>query len=347
MVALAAAAALAPGRAAEIMAPKRFPTWQTWNVAFPFVVLEKGEYRMYYTGTGADQLGAATSDFWATGLATSRDGQHWREGDEQEPVLAPPRLREGQLVPPPSAGPFDARQAFGAWVARDGAGWTMWYTGWSGERRSLGPGLSERVGFRIGLARSPDGRRFEKVPGPAGAGAVLGPGPSPEDGLGVGQPALLREGPAWLMWYEGYDGRAWRIFRATSGDSRAWHKQGLALGLGEPGSLDERGARNPVVLRRGGGYELWYQGLSARSPGIHVLRATSPDGLAWTRRGEVPLHLDPPLASGEEVHVDSVVPRPDGSCQVFFARERTESRPTSFGEVPRRGFSIFTEVVAP
>ncbi len=91
---------------------------------------------------------------------------------------------------------------------------------------------------------------------------------------------------------------------ATSADGVVWAKQGVALDLGGSGQ-DALGLRNPMVITRAGRYELWYQGRSANSPYYHVMRATSSDGLTWTRAGEVTLHPDAALDGSEMIHAST------------------------------------------
>lgn len=350
LVPLAAAAAFtetAP-RPREILAPRFFPSWQAFDVCYPFVFHDapSGEYRMYYTGTGDDQLSDAAWDRWATGLVTSKDLRQWEGPEDYLPVLAPYAFREGELTDGARRAEFDAMGAFGVSVLHDGSAYRMFYTGWNGDDRHLGGGVFEKVGFRIGLAMSPDGRRWSKQRGTAGHGAVLANGPEAEDTLGAGQPYVLKEGSRYLMWYEGYDGVAWRILSATSADGVAWAKQGVALGPGPAGAWDENGARNPVVVRRGGRLELWYQGWSRGVP--RVLRATSSDGRAWTRvPGEVGLRPQSPVAGGESIHVDSVLVRPDGSALVFFARQTLGVVGRKFGSVRRPSFRIYSASMEP
>ena len=128
-----------------------------------------------------------------------------------------------------------------------------------------------------------------------------------------------------------------------------WTRRGVALAPGGKGDLDHLGARNPVVVKRGGGYELWYQGKSASAPRCHVLRATSADGRAWKKEpGEVTLHPEDPLDGDEEMYVDSVLPLPDDCCQVFFAKENSSTRPVQDeGTVDMKRSCIYTEVVKP
>ena len=133
-------------------------------------------------------------------------------------------------------------------------------------RRTGAPrqGLTNKINYRVGYATSPDGVVWTKRPGNAGAGSVLGLGePGTPDSKSAGQPWVLKDGSAYHMWYEGFDGKTWRIFYAESTDGMTWTKRGAAF---EPAGRElsmSSGARNPVVVKRGGQYELWYQGRSA------------------------------------------------------------------------------------
>jgi hypothetical protein len=351
---LAAAAAQSPApRATLIQSPRLFAVWQAWDVLFPYALRDErsGRYLLYYTGTGVDSLSEAAWDFWSTGLVTSDDGARWQDMDDYAPVLAPRSYREGQVVDPEERlSRFDSVFAFGAVVIKDSPGYRMWYTGWNGAERANGDAPAERVGFRIGSAESQDGRQWKKTPGEAGGGAVLSPGPGAEDAAGVGQPFVRRDGGGYSLWYEGFDGRTWRLFRATSRDGQRWAKQGVALDPGPPGSLDERGARNPVVIRRRDRFEMWYQGRSRGAPEFHVLRAQSPDGVQWTKLpGEVSFHVEPRPTGSEAIHVDSVLVEPDGSCVAFFAVQSPATVPLGedLGGVRRLVFRIYSERVDP
>jgi hypothetical protein len=351
-LALAAAPAPpAPAAARLVLAPRFFPVWQARNVAFPFVVRDPrtGLFRMYYSGSGAAQLGQSAWDQWVTGLATSRDGIRWTFPDDYEPVLRAHRFATGEVTEPARRAHFDAMGAFGACVLRDGARHLMWYTGWGGDDAVDANGRARLARQRIGFASSADGVRWTKEKGDAGEGAVLGLGPDGgPDAQTVAQPSVVRDGGAYRMWYEAFDGRDWRIAAARSPDGRAWTREGVALEPGGPGAPDELGTRDPVVVRRRGRWEMWYQGRSRAAPAFHVLRAISDDGRSWTKLpGEVALRHDPPLQPDEVVHADSVIVRADGSCQVFLGRQRTLARRAAWGEARTRSFHIYSAVVDP
>jgi hypothetical protein len=341
-----------PPAARKLLTPTNFPGWQTHNVTFPVVVrdLARGVWRMYYTGSATDQVSDSAWDLWSTGVATSRDLVRWSYPDDYEPVLVGRRWREGDLVSlSGQEQAFDAIQAAVTSVWREGTEWRAWYTAWGGDERALGAGHVEPVHFRIGLATSPDGLTWTKRPGGAERGAALGLGEQGSiDAVSAAHPSVVKVGTTYHLWYEAYDGRTWRIAQARSPDGGSWTKEGAALEPGGEGALDAKGARRPVVRHTAAGYELWYQGQSSSRPAFHVLRARSADGLTWTKdASEVALHPDPPLKEDERIHVGSLLPRPDGSLLVFFAKETAAARPATWGTLEDRTTAIYSETVRP
>ena len=354
LAALAPVLGSAPALAAatRLLSPSFFPGWDSANVAHPFVVFDVGAnlYRMCYAAAGRNALNDSTWDQWVVGIATSSDTVTWRRNTTDFKAGLYARLfLDGEFVDPDeNSGIFDSMAAFGACVIKDGTAWKMWYTGWNGDRENLGGGLARQINFRIGYASSADGTTWTKQAGGAGAGAVLGLGSAGQaDAKGASQPVVLKEGSTYRLWYEGFNGSAWRILYATSSDGLTWTKQGVALQPGGAGSLDERGVRNPVVITRAGHYELWYQGQSAAVPNYHVMRATSPDGTSWTKAGQVTLTPDSPIAGSEQIHADSIIVKPDNSLLVFFAKQITTTTTGTYGQVSLRQFHIYSEVVNP
>ncbi len=334
-----------------MLAPTLFAGWQARHVADPVVVRDAatGRWRMYYSAAATDEVSPAAWDLWVTGLVTSPDGSRWSYPDAYEPVLTGRPFAEGEVVDERATSAFDALEARAGAVLRRGGLWWMWYTGWNGASRSLGPGLAEKARFRIGAATSPDGVRWTKRPGHADHGAVLAEGPDgAPDALGVASPSVLAGADGLTMWYAADDGGTSRIARATSTDGIAWTRSGVVLEPGGPGALDELGVRHPVVVRTRQGYELWYQGRSRTSPAFHVLRALSADGVRWTRvPGAVALEGDVAPAGDEEIRVGTVIARPDGRRDVFFSKETTETRRTPGGPMSRRSTAIYRQTVGP
>ena len=338
--------------ASKILSPRFFPGFECQHVCYPYVFYDAsaGHYKMYYAGSSTVEINESLFDQWMTGVATSTDTLTWtRKEDDYQPVIRAHKFLEGELVDPDvTSGEFDSIMAIGACVLKDDSTYKAWYTGWGGEFEHVGGGICNKINYRIGYATSPDGINWTKHVGSAGAGSVLGLGPpgSP-DAKGVGQPHILKEGSTYRMWYEGFDGSIWRILYATSNDGVTWTRRGTALNPGTGSDPDALGCRNPVVITRNGHYELWYQGQSGSEPNYHVLRATSSDGLTWTKAGEVALHPDDSLDGSERIHVDSIIVQADNSCRVFFAKENTTVRNLVYGTVYDKNFHIYTEVVNP
>ncbi len=337
----------------KILSPKFFPGWQAHNVCYPFVIEDPdtGGYRMYYSGTGTCQINDSVWDQWTTGMVTSPDSLNWKLPDNYEATLNAWKFYEGDVVDPEECSAvFDSICAMGPCVVRDGSGYKMWYTGWNGDLEELSGGLVNKINYRIGYATSPDGITWTKVQGTAGAGSVLGLGaPGELDACGVAHPHVIKEESLYRMWYEGYDGSTWRIFYATSTDGINWTRQGLAIDVGANGAPDAVSVRNPVVIMRNGQYELWYQGRGTTAPHHHILRATSPDGITWTKvQGQVTLRPpDDTLDNDESILVDSIIVRSGGACQVFYAKQNTKIEPVANGSVKLRFYHIYTEVVNP
>jgi hypothetical protein len=342
------------GSSAMILSPRFFPGWQMYNVSYPFVIQVPGtgKIRMYYAGSATELINDSFADQWVTGYVTSdlSDTINWTFPIDYEQVLFARRFMEGDVVDPDeTANVFDSLHATGACLMVEGSTYKSWYSGWNGQTEPTGPGICRKINFRIGYATSSDGIHWSKFSGSAGAGAVLGLGQAGQaDSKGAAHPHVLKIGGNYRMWYEGFDGTTWRLMSATSSNGQSWSKQGVALSPGGAGSLDERGLRNPLVLGRNGQYELWYQGQSTASPNFHILRATSPDALTWTKvPGQVTLHPDTPVSGNESILVDSAIVQADGKVQVFFAKETASSRTATYGTLTRKNSYIYTEVVNP
>lgn len=327
--------------------------WEKNHVCYPYVMYDAdaGNYKMFYAGNGGPEFNESAWSQWHTGMVTSTDTTSWvRRDDKYEPVLYAKKFYEGDLIDPDeSAGVFDSIFAVGACVTKEGSTYKAWYTGWGGETEHIGGGLENKINFRIGYATSTDAIDWTKYSGSAGAGAVLGLGSvGAADAKGAGHPHVIKDGSTYRMWYEGFDGSTWRILYATSSDGISWTKQGVALNPGGGGALDELGCRNPVVIDRNGTYELWYQGRSTSDPNYHVMRATSPDGLTWTKvSGEIYILTDDPVDADEQVHVDSILVQPDDSLWAFFGKEVRSGQMKTYGRVYSKQYVIYRQEMNP
>ena len=344
------AAAPSPGQAVDITGQSG--EWDGGHRMFPFALQDTSidGYKLYYSAGSRYEISDSAWGQWMIGLATSKDGVSW--GYDQSthlPVVPAMRWLQGDVLNPDDlAKVFDSVYAIGACAIRDGPVYKMWYTGWAGEVDHVIGGIENKINYRIGYATSKDGVTWEKYPGKAGSGAVFVPDPAnPHDCKGVGQPFVVKDGGVYRMWYEGFDGKSWRILSATSQDGIAWTRTGTVIDMGGKDALDRRGARNPVIIDRAGSRELWYQGRSSSDPKHHVLRAVFKNG-AWEKMpGEVVLHPPTPVTGNEAIYVDSALVLPDGSLQVYFARENLTTSQVTEGIVENRRYSIYTEVVNP
>jgi hypothetical protein len=196
---------------------------------------------------------------WHTGLATLGAGGAWRK---QGRVLSPdPATWEGRYI-----------AANGPVLAHDG-GYLYWY--------QAGPKDTPR----IGLARSRDGRTWQKVPHP-----VLDLGPrSSWDERAVADPYVVRIGAWFYLYYLGQDrARRQRLGVARSADGVTWEKlrTNPILELGAYGAFDEVGLGEPAVWQAQGFYWMFYTGRDTaehRRLGL----ARSSDGVRWQRLPEV------------------------------------------------------------
>lgn len=185
------------------------------------------------------------------------------------PVPPEVLFRQGLVLPNGTGSDPDSMQAGKPTVLFDGGAYKMWYYG-----------CSSSYACTIDYATSGDGRVWSKH------GAVLGPAGALEQL--VAYPSVIKIGLVYWMFYTGYDYSTYRIFAAASLDGITWARQGLVLDVGSPGAADSYGVQFPAVLYNGTGLTMWYTGTDGPTPpNAWILRATSPDGLAWTKHGQV------------------------------------------------------------
>jgi hypothetical protein len=107
----------------------------------------------------------------------------------------------------------------------------------------------------------------------------------------------------WKMVYLGFSSidSKWRLYYATApAPDQAWTDQGLILGPGSAGSVDEFGCSNPVLLHYGGQWVLYYgANATGTAAGWSTCRATGTSLLALTKDPLNP--IIPRLADATEV----------------------------------------------
>jgi len=108
------------------------------------------------------------------------------------------------------------------------------------------------------------------------------------------------------MYFAGNDanGAPMSIGLARSADGIVWTAlAGPVLPRGDPGSWDAEDVRYPSVILRNGNWEMYYTGGDAPSPTIIAIgRATSPDGVTWTK-DPVPVLTKGPAGAWDELAV--------------------------------------------
>ena len=233
-----------------LLSPGAEGAWDGVAVSAPRVLHRNGELLLWYSGFDGRS--------WRAGLAQSRDGAAWQKRPQ-------PRFEASALNE--SAGGEAVRGAF-LWEQDR---FHYWYA--AGELP------------RIGWASSPDGQTWIRHPAP-----VLEPGAAGSwDSRGVSDPHVLRCGQTLLLFYIGLDSLAApRLGVASSHDGIHWAKYSgnPVLPLGAPGSFDERGLREPMVLPISRGFALLYTGHDARDT-RRIGLALSPDGIRWQKTGVV------------------------------------------------------------
>lgn len=168
-------------------------------------------------------------------------------------------------------------------------------------------GSGAKNSWRIGLATSDNGvnwRRHESNP-------VLRQGEVGSwDDRAVSMPYITNDGNALCMIYSG-SGKGGGFGLAMSEDGVTWSRYGdkpLLRGLG--GSMD------PCLRKFDGQYILWYCGEQGNS--YRILRATSPDGIKWTKHPQPVLSLGAKGDFDETSHAGPVVLKVEDVFYMFF-----------------------------
>lgn len=233
--------------------------WDGYAVSYPCVTFGGAGYLMWYLGFDP----AAKPSGWTMGRADSSDGTTWTKY-AGNPVLVP---GEKGAWDDYYRGQATCLNSMASSLSVVTETYQMWYSGGS----DSGP-------WQIGYAGSSDyGATWNVYPEP-----VLPSGPEGSfDEAEASQPSVWLDGSGYLMWYTGFDAdyRRAAIGYATSPDGLHWTKY-AGNPVFEPGAeaaWDEGWVYAPSVVKVAGGYEMYY--LSDGQMG----RATSPDGINWTR----------------------------------------------------------------
>ena len=228
---------------------------------------------------------------------------------------------EGPILSLGKAGEFDETHIFAPTVATDGGKFLLWYCGSQGIAHDLSKQRTpdERV-FKLGLATSADGKRFDRHAGP-----VYG---LSEDRMSILTPTILRnsdgsvlrEDGKMRMWFSsarfGAGGRVQSIQESSSEDGVHWS---------EASPIQLERAYAPSVIKTQQGYQMWYT-----QPGKYpwVMRhARSEDGKKWTLTSEPILEITQPWE--HYVMIYPIVMTVDDVHLMWYASYLHENRETT------------------
>ena len=228
----------------------RVDKWDSAHVMAPWVIMEGSTYKMWYEGTD----NADDDVNIQIGYATSSDGINWSGLDN--PVL--PKGGEND---------WDGGGVWTATVIKEGSTYKMWYVG----EIICTDGPCDTA---IGYATSSDGIIWEKYndldtdTAPyAASDPVINLGPDGSwDGDYICTVRVIKEGSIYRMWYTGEEFETpvggERIGYAYSMDGINWRKYNgnPVIMEGQSGSFDDDGIWDPMVIKDGNTYKMWYSG---------------------------------------------------------------------------------------
>lgn len=212
-----------------------------FGVGKPSVLFDGTTWHMWYANQDRD----VNHDVPAApriGYATSSDGVTWTRQNGGNAVLAGG----------PSA--WDAYGVTGPAVILDGGTFKMWFGGFE-----YTDNFAE-----IGYATSSDGVAWTKH------GRVLDTLSDSFDWVAVSDPAVVKDGSTYRMWYQTRTSSTWRTRYAESSDGTSWQRFPNApiFDVGY-GYWEYYGVQGPSVIRDGDRFLLWYfsEGLTP-GPGV-------------------------------------------------------------------------------
>ena len=104
---------------------------------------------------------------------------------------------------------------------------------------------------------------------------------------------MLSEGNGYSMWASvGHGGpKGVAVYKLHSRDGENWEVQNDARPVLEPGGkkdFDSMGIETPVVIKAGDRYHMYYSAYPhGKIPLVTMGHAVSPDGVRWTKQGEL------------------------------------------------------------
>jgi predicted GH43/DUF377 family glycosyl hydrolase len=207
-------------------------SWDSGSVNEAWVVLDGGQYRMWYSGqiynVGTNQI---TS--YEIGYATSADGIHWAKYSQNP-----------DFVPGPS-GSFDAQWVYRPIVLKTAAGYLMLYRG-----------IDAQGYGNTGAATSDDGIHWNRI-------SKITLSSTQWDAYYDSITGVLGSQGSYLAAYEGNAAKdgSMRIGFATSSDGIFWNPlpSNPTITYG-PGSWDNLGVRYPMIVPINDQYYVYYEG---------------------------------------------------------------------------------------
>ncbi|UCE73608.1 MAG: hypothetical protein JSV56_11365, partial [Methanomassiliicoccales archaeon] len=166
--------------------------WDDTYLDHPTVLFDEGEYKMWYVGTKA-YFG------YGIGYANSTDGINWHKYDNPATTNPPYQYSDPVFTTGPS-GTWDYNALAEPMVIKEGDTYLMWYVG-----------THDQSIWRIGFASSGDGINWIKSADNPIFDVKAGTWYSKY----VTSPSILKIDNTLKMWYNGWDGSAYRIGLAT------------------------------------------------------------------------------------------------------------------------------------
>jgi hypothetical protein len=301
--------------------------WDSERVSSPQIIRETDNtWKMWYYGRDASFDRMINLPSGRCGLAVSRDGIAW------ERVRGP--LTMGAVFEPVPADRdrFDNAHVGISDISFEAGTYWMWYFG--GDQTLLDLPMGGQM-FKVkgvfmqpGCAISRDGLSWIRLEGPY-RGAFLERGaPGDWDAMFCSWPRMLKDQAGYKMYYHTYQPMK-NLFvpgLALSQDGFHWQKKGPILEPGAPGSFDDGGMSCRHVLKVGGQYLMFYEGIN-KSTYYCIGLALSDDGLVWRKDDAGPQPGGPVFShaakgsgrwDAKAVGAPFVVPMPDGSYRMYY-----------------------------
>ncbi|MEW6732037.1 MAG: hypothetical protein AB1489_11985 [Acidobacteriota bacterium] len=289
-----------------VIVPESLPVAST--ALYPFVsdasvMFDEGKFKMWHNYGGADNIKDESSGRARVAYQESDDGINWR-------LVSAPSLDVGESV----GTAWDRTNSEIPSVIKDESlpdghprRYRMYYAGLDRELENLPFEELVKIGmlYGIGLAFSPDGKQFTRLPAEESpfslAGLVFVPNPPTLDRdtfdfLSVADPHVIKKDGRYFMWYtsgvrEANSGRGLFVIAfAISDDGIHWIKQGPVILPDRSFELRSKivSIGRPYVIFKDGRFEMFYDAIiddnnPLQNTAIGIAFAVSLDGKNWTK----------------------------------------------------------------